>query len=97
GGFQVLETPGHTSGHIAFWRPTDRVLILGDVLANTIPCTNIPSLREPPRIFTPDPLLNRQSARSLARLEPTLICFGHGPPLRDTDEFLKFVNSLPNP
>lgn len=97
GSFQVLETPGHSAGHIAFWRPADRVLILGDVLANTVPGTNLAFLREPPRLFTPDPILNRQSARALARLEPALICFGHGPPLRDTDKFLNFVSSLPDP
>ena len=31
-GFTVLETPGHTPGHLSFWRERDRVLIVGDVL-----------------------------------------------------------------
>ena len=33
-GFRVLDTPGHSAGHVAFWRESDRVLILGDVLNN---------------------------------------------------------------
>ena len=31
-GFTVLDTPGHTRGHIALWREQDRTLIAGDVL-----------------------------------------------------------------
>src|SRR4051812_44312071 len=33
-GFKVLDVPGHSAGHIAFWRESDGVLVLGDVLAN---------------------------------------------------------------
>ena len=33
-GFTVLETPGHSRGHVAYWRESDGVLILGDVLNN---------------------------------------------------------------
>lgn len=95
GGFTVLETPGHSSGHVSYWRERDRVLILGDVLANMKLATGLPGLREPPTIFTPDPVLNRTSARRMAALEPELICFGHGPPLRDTRRFLEFVARLP--
>lgn len=95
GGFTVLETPGHSSGHVSYWRARDRVLILGDVLANMKLATGLPGLREPPTIFTPDPALNRVSARRVAALEPELICFGHGPPLRDTRRFLDFVARLP--
>ena len=46
-------------------------------------------------IFTPDPARNRESARRLAALEPALVCFGHGPPLRDTRKFVEFVAALP--
>jgi len=96
GGFTVLETPGHSAGHVAYWRESDRVLILGDVLRNMSLLTGLPSLGEPPSVFTPNPAQNRQSARKLAALEPNLVCFGHGPPLRDTKKFVKFVSSLPD-
>jgi glyoxylase-like metal-dependent hydrolase (beta-lactamase superfamily II) len=94
-GFQVLEVPGHSAGHVAYWRESDRALVLGDVLNGMNLLTGIPGLHEPPRIFTPDPARNRESARKLAALEPALVCFGHGPPLRNTKKFVDFVNALP--
>jgi hydroxyacylglutathione hydrolase len=94
-GFQVLHVPGHSPGHVAYWRETDRVLVLGDVLNNMHVATGIRGLREPKRIFTPDPPRNRESARRLAALEPALVCFGHGPPLRNTRRFVEFVEALP--
>jgi glyoxylase-like metal-dependent hydrolase (beta-lactamase superfamily II) len=95
GGFTVIDTPGHTTGHVAYWRESDRALILGDVLFGMNPLTMIPGLREPPGFFTDDPVVNRASARKLALLEPALVCFGHGPPLRDTKRFTDFVAGLP--
>jgi glyoxylase-like metal-dependent hydrolase (beta-lactamase superfamily II) len=92
GGFRVLETPGHTAGHVSFWREQDRVLVLGDVLANMNIWTGLPTLREPERFFSLDPAMNRQSASRLAKLEPRLVAFGHGPPLRDSLELERFVS-----
>jgi glyoxylase-like metal-dependent hydrolase (beta-lactamase superfamily II) len=95
-GFTVLETPGHSLGHVVLWREADRVLIIGDVLLNVNPSTFIPGkLHQPADYFTPDPPRNRESARRLAKLEPALVCFGHGPPLRDTKRFTDFVAGLP--
>ncbi len=94
-GFTVLETPGHSRGHLAFWRESDGVLILGDVLNNVNVFTGMPGLHEPPAIFTPDPARNRTSARRLAALRPALACFGHGAPLRDPDKLASFVAALP--
>jgi hydroxyacylglutathione hydrolase len=93
-GFEVLEVPGHSAGHVAYWRESDRALVLGDVLNGMNLLTGIPGLHEPPRIFTPDPARNRESARRLAKLEPALVCFGHGPPVRDTGRFVSFVRAL---
>ena len=28
-GFEVLDTPGHSAGHVSYWRESDRVLVLG--------------------------------------------------------------------
>jgi hydroxyacylglutathione hydrolase len=93
-GFTVLEVPGHSAGHVAYWRESDRVLILGDVLNGMNLLTAIPGLREPPRVFTPDPAQNRRSAKRLGALEPELVCFGHGPPLRDGAKFSAFCAAL---
>jgi hydroxyacylglutathione hydrolase len=94
-GFSVLETPGHTRGHVSFWRERDRVLIVGDVLTNMNLMTTVPGLHEPPAFATPDPARNRASARRLAELRPALACFGHGAPLRDPDKLARFVAGLP--
>jgi glyoxylase-like metal-dependent hydrolase (beta-lactamase superfamily II) len=93
-GFEVLETPGHTVGHVAFWRESDRVLIAGDVLFNFQLIAGFPGLTEPVPWFSADAAINRDSARRLAALEPSLVCFGHGPPLRDTARFVDFVQKL---
>ena len=95
-GFTVLETPGHTRGHISLWREADRVLIVGDVLVNARPLTGVPGLHEPPGLATVDRERNRSSARRLAALEPRLACFGHGPPLRDPAGLSAFVAALPD-
>lgn len=94
-GFEVLEVPGHSPGHVAYWRASDRVLVLGDVLNNMNVATGITGLHEPPTVFTPDPARNRESARRLAALRPELVCFGHGPPLRDPERLAQFVAGLP--
>ncbi len=94
-GFTVLESPGHSRGQVAYWRDSDRVLILGDVLNNINVRTGMPGLHEPPDVFTPDPPRNRESARRLAALRPQLTCFGHGAPLRDPGRLADFVERLP--
>ena len=93
--FTVLECPGHSPGHVAFWRESDGVLVIGDVLTNVDVLTGRVGLHEPLAAFTPDPARNRASARRLAALEPALVCFGHGPPLRDTRALREFVDRLP--
>jgi len=94
-GFAVLETPGHSPGHVAYWRESDRVLIAGDVMTNMDVRTGVPGLREPLRIFTPDPARNRESIRRLAALEPEVVLFGHGAPLRNRRKLERFVENLP--
>jgi glyoxylase-like metal-dependent hydrolase (beta-lactamase superfamily II) len=91
GGFTVLETPGHSPGHLAFWRESDRVLVLGDVLFNVTTPLGRTGLMLAPAVMTPDPDQNLRSAQRLAALEPSVICFGHGPPLRDGERFQRFV------
>jgi hydroxyacylglutathione hydrolase len=95
-GFRVLDTPGHSAGHMALWRESDRVLIAGDVLSSQDSLTAIRGMHEPRPFFTPDVSRNRESARRLAALEPALTLFGHGPPLRDTKKLVDFVAELPS-
>ena len=94
-GFTALHTPGHSAGHMIFWRESDRVLVAGDVVGSQHFLTGIRGMHEPPPFLSPDPARNRDSARRLAALEPALTLFGHGPPLRDTKKLVDFVNGLP--
>jgi hydroxyacylglutathione hydrolase len=76
-GFQVLDTPGHSPGHVSFWRESDRTLICGDVFWNV---QN--RLTKPADPVTVDPERNRESMERLKSLLPSLTLFGHGPPRR---------------
>jgi hydroxyacylglutathione hydrolase len=96
-GFTVIDTPGHSSGHVSFWRESDRVVICGDVFFNMHLFTTVPGLRQPPGPFTFDPPLNRKSERKVAALEPSVAGFGHGPVLEGDAgaQIAAFVATLP--
>ena len=97
GDFRVIHAPGHTMGHLIFFRESDRVAIAGDVCANMHFITLRPGLREPPKFFSVDRILNRDSIRALAALKPDTVLFGHGRPLRNArEELLRFVDRLPS-
>lgn len=92
-GFRVIHAPGHTPGHIILFRDSDRVAIAGDVLANINFITGRPGLRQPPYFFSANPAENRRSIRKLAELKPSIICFGHGPPLREPGLLERYLNN----
>jgi glyoxylase-like metal-dependent hydrolase (beta-lactamase superfamily II) len=94
GTFRVVETPGHSDGHISFFRESDGVLIVGDVLVNMNLLTTIPGLYEPPGLFTSNPEKNRESIKKLAGLKPKVLCFGHGPVLYNRSELEKFLQKI---
>ncbi len=93
-GFVVLETPGHSPGHLSFWREEDRTLVAGDVLFGRHPMTGRPGLFEPPERFTIDPARNREQIRRLADLRPNVMVFGHGRPWRDPEALARFADAL---
>ncbi|WP_160137438.1 MBL fold metallo-hydrolase [Chryseobacterium sp. c4a] len=93
GNFRVVETPGHSRGHISLFRERDGVLIIGDVATNMNLLTTMTGLWLPPNIFTSDQQLNIQSLQKLAQLNPAIICFGHGAVMRNRDrKFEQFVD-----
>lgn len=94
GSFKVIETPGHSSGHISFFRERDGVLIVGDTLVNMNLLTTLKGLHEPPALFTTNREQNIESILKLFSLNPSILCFGHGPALYDKGEFREFVNRL---
>jgi glyoxylase-like metal-dependent hydrolase (beta-lactamase superfamily II) len=78
-GFTVLDTPGHSPGHVSYWRESDRVLVCGDVWFNMHFTTLRPRLGPPFSIATVDMDRNRESQQRLIDLRPDIVCFGHGP------------------
>ena len=93
-GFRVVHAPEHTPGHVIFFRESDRVAVVGDVLNGMNLATTWPGLHQPPAFFCTDVTENRRSIRRLAELEPSLLCFGHGPPLSDMKKFERFLKRL---
>jgi len=92
GNFRVIETPGHSAGHISLFREQDGVLISGDVATNMNLLTTKSGLHLPPNLFTTDQSRNIKSLQKLAKLNPAVICFGHGPVMRNTErKFERFV------
>jgi hydroxyacylglutathione hydrolase len=94
-GFRVVHAPGHSRGHVLFFRESDRVVICGDVIRNMSYATGLPGIKEPPPLFTYDMEENRRSIRRLAELNPSLILPGHGPAVTDMGAFERFVSQLP--
>jgi glyoxylase-like metal-dependent hydrolase (beta-lactamase superfamily II) len=83
-GWRWWHTPGHTPGHVSFWREADRALIVGDAFVTTAQesvyaaATQEAEMHGPPRYFTPDWQSARRSVELLARLEPEVAVTGHG-------------------
>jgi glyoxylase-like metal-dependent hydrolase (beta-lactamase superfamily II) len=83
GTLRVVPSPGHTPGHIAFFRERDGVLFSGDAAMNIIPIKRVVGLSLPIRFLSSDWEQGKASARRLADLAPRLLLSGHGPPLRE--------------
>lgn len=90
-GFRVVHAPGHSPGEVIYFRDSDGVAICGDVINNVDFLTGRVRVGEPPATFTLDPEENRRSIRKLLALGPSLVCPGHGPPLREIGELEALV------
>jgi glyoxylase-like metal-dependent hydrolase (beta-lactamase superfamily II) len=79
-----LHTPGHSAGHVSFWRESDKSLVAGDAFITTnqesafAVTVQKPELHGPPTYFTPDWAAARKSVEALAQLAPELVIAGHG-------------------
>ena len=94
GSFTVIDTPGHSKGHISFFRETDGVMIVGDALVNMNLITTSVGLNQPPNLFTTDKKKNIESIKKIADLKPKILCFGHGPVLFDNGELEQFMSKM---
>lgn len=83
-GWRWIHTPGHSPGHVSFWRQSDRALIAGDAFVTTraesayATAMQTPELHGPPRYFTIDWRKSKTSVETLAALQPDLVITGHG-------------------
>jgi glyoxylase-like metal-dependent hydrolase (beta-lactamase superfamily II) len=90
-GWRWLHTPGHSAGHVSFFRDADRTLIVGDALCTTkqesflAVAMQKPELHGPPSYFTTDWQAARDSVRRLAELEPLSLAPGHGQAIAGPD------------
>lgn len=80
---QVVASPGHTPGHVAYFRERDGILFSGDAVMNIIPIRRVIGLSLPIRFLSSDWEQGKASARRLSELSPRLLLSGHGPPLRE--------------
>ena len=85
GSLEVIPSPGHTPGHVAFLDTRDRTLIAGDVFTTfgSVQVTNHFYWRFPlAAMATNDKPQDLASARALRALDPALLVVGHGGAVR---------------
>jgi glyoxylase-like metal-dependent hydrolase (beta-lactamase superfamily II) len=75
GGIDVVDTAGHTLGHVAYFLRRDGILFAGDCVNNR------EGLGGSPPELTADADQARAALHAIAALEPQTVCFGHGPSL----------------
>ncbi len=88
-GWEWVHTPGHSPGHVSFFRRSDRVLLAGDAFAtmNMDSWAGLVSGRK--RLaragapFNTDWQATRDSVQRLAEFRPNVVGCGHGIPMAD--------------
>jgi glyoxylase-like metal-dependent hydrolase (beta-lactamase superfamily II) len=95
-------TPGHTDGHVSFFRGSDRCLLVGDAFCTTKQesllsiAAQTPELHGPPAYYTSDWDAAKASVEVLADLRPQSIAPGHGSPMSGADVPIALDNLAKN-
>lgn len=82
-----IHTPGHTAGHVSFFREEDQVLLAGDAFVTRngesllAVMTQKREVHGPPTYFTSDWGAAHQSVQRLLDLNPRVAATGHGMPM----------------
>jgi glyoxylase-like metal-dependent hydrolase (beta-lactamase superfamily II) len=90
-GWTWFETPGHSPGHVSFFREQGSFLLAGDAIVTTkqesmmAAVTEVPVVHGPPAYATPDWESARRSVQQLSALQPEIVATGHGAPLRGAE------------
>ncbi|MDB5084105.1 MAG: fold metallo-hydrolase [Bacilli bacterium] len=86
-GWRWIFTPGHSPGHVSFFRDNDRCLIAGDAFVTVKQeslysvVTQQQEINGPPRYFTTDWRAAWDSVKKLESLKPAIAVTGHGMPM----------------
>ncbi|PIC70825.1 MBL fold metallo-hydrolase [Sporosarcina sp. P16b] len=86
--FKWIHTPGHSPGHVSFFRQKDGALIAGDAFVTVKQeylykvITQEQEISGPPRYLTTDWEAALQSVIKLEALHPTVATTGHGLPMK---------------
>ena len=94
--WECIPTPGHTPGHVAFFRAGDRVLITGDAVVTADLNSgwgfllwalrlNRQRISGPPWYSTWNWRTAKASVPALAGLDPRVLASGHGVPMSGTE------------
>ncbi|MDQ3394790.1 MAG: MBL fold metallo-hydrolase [Bacteroidota bacterium] len=85
--WKIIETPGHSPGHVSLYRESDKILIVGDAFVTVkqestlAVMTQKKEIHGPPTYFTCDWIAAKASVERLAALNPTIAATGHGVPI----------------
>ena len=105
-GWEWHHTPGHSPGHIVFFRRTDATLIAGDAITTMNLDSFFATIAQmqrvcgPPAPFTTDWIRARESVKKLADLRPLTVASGHGVPMsggKVVQQLAELATNLPMP
>lgn len=86
GSLTVIDTPGHSPGHVAYLDERDGTLYSGDTFVN-VPGLRVASVLNAlfplPTFGTHDPAATTRSARALLDVPARVLAAGHGPAVRE--------------
>ncbi|MCC9134923.1 MBL fold metallo-hydrolase [Pontibacter silvestris] len=86
-GWSWIHTPGHTHGHVSFYRDEDKTLLAGDAFITrhgesaVAVMTQKREVHGPPAYYTSDWVAAHHSVEKLANLSPETAATGHGLPM----------------
>jgi glyoxylase-like metal-dependent hydrolase (beta-lactamase superfamily II) len=98
-GWKWVHTPGHTEGHVCFFRESDKTLIVGDAFTTTKQesftsvLTQDEKIKGPPAYLTTDWDAAKKSVEHINGLKPQLAIPSHGLPMKG-DELARHLDML---